>query len=429
MPIGSPELQPAGFRALLLFLFTLGNYALMYLANILLARSLTVHDFDDYSVALSMVTLLSTLATLGLEKYALRAIALFRDRQDWGKFRGFWLFSIRIITGFSLLLIIVLSVALELILAIRHADYHEAIVIYAGFLPVIALTLFLVEIISAQGYQILSIGIYRLFLPLVYLSIIGALSLHGVNLSATIAVLSYGAAWVLTFTSIWYAANLIIKEEIKSAKPLILPRKWLSRSLSLVFSSLLMTVMTSGGVIMLELLYPSGVEVGIYAVAAQTGGFISLIGTSTNRYYLPYLVVLVEKNDKTQIQQLIRQRMLALGVLILGLFNVIAWFGHSILSLFGETFNAGYMTLVIISAGASFSGLFADMPYTLQYMGYNRTVVGLTFLAVVIMIFLGFYLGESHGTVGMAIAYALPVTLLFLGFRILQHFLIKNYNL
>jgi len=55
-----------------MFVLALANYSLMYAANILLARSLTVDDFDDYSVALSIVTMLSTLATLGLEKYALR---------------------------------------------------------------------------------------------------------------------------------------------------------------------------------------------------------------------------------------------------------------------------------------------------------------------------------------------------------------------
>ena len=103
------DLHPNNFRSLLMFALALANYALMYVANILLARSLTVDDFDDYSVALSIVTMLSTLATLGLEKYALRAVALFRDRQDWPKFRGFWLFSLRTISGFSLILVALLS--------------------------------------------------------------------------------------------------------------------------------------------------------------------------------------------------------------------------------------------------------------------------------------------------------------------------------
>jgi O-antigen/teichoic acid export membrane protein len=103
------DLHPNNLRSLLMFMLALTNYALMYVANILLARSLTVDDFDDYSVALSIVTMLSTLATLGLEKYALRAVSLFRDRQDWPKFRGFWLFSLRAISGFSLLLVLSLT--------------------------------------------------------------------------------------------------------------------------------------------------------------------------------------------------------------------------------------------------------------------------------------------------------------------------------
>ena len=137
MPLPPLDLHPNNFRSLLMFALALANYALMYIANILLARSLTVDDFDDYSVALSIVTMLSTLATLGLEKYALRAVALFRDRQDWPKFRGFWLFSLRTISGFSLILVALLGFVLEAILAIHHADYHIAIVIYACFLPII----------------------------------------------------------------------------------------------------------------------------------------------------------------------------------------------------------------------------------------------------------------------------------------------------
>ena len=186
------DLRPTSFRSLSLFLFTLGNYALMYLSNIVLARSLTVGEFDDYSVALSIVTMLSTLATLGLEKYALRAIALFRERQDWQKFRGFWIFSLQTISGFSFLLFGLLSIGLETILTLQQADYHIAIVLLAGFLPIIAITLFLVEVISAQGAHILGIAIYRLFLPLVYLFLISGFALGKFQLTASSAVLCLG---------------------------------------------------------------------------------------------------------------------------------------------------------------------------------------------------------------------------------------------
>lgn len=420
-------LHPVGFRSLFLFFLTLGHYALMYLANIVLARSLTVSDFDDYSVALSIVTMLSTVATLGLEKYALRAIALFRDRQDWRKLHGFWLFSLRVIFGFSLCLIGLLNISLETILAVQHADYHIAIVLYACFLPLIAITLFLVEVISAHGAHVLSIAIYRLFLPLIYLLLISFFSLGKLKLSAPLAVLCYGFAWTITLCVIWYAAKLVIPVQVKQSMPLSRGKKWLSRSLPLVFNSLMMTVMTSSGVVILELLYPSGIEVGIYAVAAQTGGFISLIATLTNRYYLPLMVVLIEHRDSQSIQRLINQRMLVVGCLILMLFAFIAFFGQHVLNLFGSQFSAGHMTLVIIAAGASISALYADMPYYLQYMGMNRIVLSLSLVATLSMLTLGFWLGKSYGSVGVATAYMLPVVLLFISLRMTVNLYFRRY--
>ena len=422
------DLHPDSFRSLLLFLFTLGNYALMYLANIVLARSLAVSEFDDYSVALSIVTMLSTLATLGLEKYALRAIALFRERQDWQKFRGFWLFSLRVIGGFSLLLFVLLSVGLETILALQHADYHIAIVLFAGFLPIIATTLFLVEVISAQGAHVIGIAIYRLFLPLIYCLLISGFSLGTLPLSATIAVLCLGSAWLLTLILIWLVAKALIPAAVKQSLPLVSGKKWLSRSIPLVLNSLMLTIMTSSGVVILELLIPSGLDVGIYAVAAQTGGFISLLGTSTNRYYLPIMVVHVEHHDKKAIKRLINQRTLVIGGVILALFTCLALFGRILLNLFGSHFAEGYLPLVIIAAGASMSALFADMPYYLQYMGFNRRVLGSTLAATLTMVTLAFLLGKNYGAVGVAIAYMVPVSLLFISFRMMVTLHFKRFE-
>jgi O-antigen/teichoic acid export membrane protein len=398
-PNSSLDLHPNNFRSLLIFVFTLTNYALMYAINILLARSLTINDFDDYSVALSIVTMLSTLATLGLEKYALRAVALFRDRQDWSKFRGFWLFSLRSISSFSLLLVALLTIGLEAILAIHQEDYHIAIIVYAAFLPVLAITLFLVEFIAAHGAHLLAMAIYRLFLPLIYLLLVIGLLFSPLPLSALTAVLCFGCAWILTLMVIWIVSQKLIPIEAKQSVPRQHKKKWLRRSLPLVFSSLMMTVMTSSGVVILELLFPSGMAVGTYAVAAQTGGFISLIGTSTNRYYLPMMVVMIEHRDKKAIQRLMSQRTWALGGMILILLTILILSGQKILELFGAHFGTGYNTVLIIAAGASISALFADTPYYLQFMGFHRIVLSLTALATLSMVVLGFLLGAQYGCI------------------------------
>ncbi len=422
------DLHANSFRSLELFVLALANYGLMYLANMLLARWLSVGEFDGYNVAVSVVTLLSTLATLGLEKYALRAVALLRDREDWQRFRGFWLFALRGISAFSLLLAAMLGVSLEAFRALNQDATGIVIVTFAAFLPVIAVMLFLVEVIAAHGAQMLSVAVYRLFLPAIYLVLLIGLSISPVKVSALAAVLCFGGAWTMTLAVMWTIAKLLMPAGINKIVPLMQGRKWLRGSLPLVMSSLMLTVMTSGGVIILEILFPSGLEVGIYAVAAQTGGFISLIGTSTNRYYLPMIVVLIGRGDKRAIQALMKQRTLAVGSLILALLLILIFAGRSILDLFGEQFSAGYHPMLLIASGACFSALFADVPYYLQFMGLHRIVLSLTLVAMIVMVTLSFVLGSQLGSLGVAAAYMAAVMLLFASLSIVAKLHFRRLN-
>jgi len=118
-------------QALALCGLSLTNYAFFYLTSILLARTLSVRDFDDYNVAVSTTLLLTATATLGLEKYALRCLPTLSHAKDWSQSRGFLLFSQRLIVASSVALVVSLGIALEGTLALRGNDYHAAIVIVA----------------------------------------------------------------------------------------------------------------------------------------------------------------------------------------------------------------------------------------------------------------------------------------------------------
>lgn len=406
----------------MLFGLSLGNYALMYLANIFLARNLSIEAFDDFSVAVSAVILLSTLATLGLEKYALRLIALYIERSNWPRLQGFLRFSVRAIVLFSILLLGVMSFGLEAFLIWRNADFHIAIAIYAGFLPVIALCLLLIEVITVFGVQVLALALYRFFLPAVFLLLVIELRNFGIELTAVSAVLCYGTAWCLTLIMMLVTARAASPRALRQSNADTRGRsKWLKKSLPLLISSLMMTVLTSGGTIILEILYPSEAVVGIYAVAMQTTALISLIGTSTNRYYLPMLVVLLERCDQVGVRALLSKRMRLIGAFIVIFLAAIGIWGQGILNLFGAAFTPGYTALCISAVGAAFSTLFSDSPYYLQFMGRNRLVVGLITLAATGMVVLSFILGARYGASGVALAYALPTILLFSSLKYLAY--------
>jgi len=152
----------------------------MYWANIFLAKHMPIDAFDDVNVAISVVTLLSTIATLGLEKYALRVAALYIERENWPRLRGFWSFSLGTIFLFSMVLLGILALGLDLVLAWHETQFHLAIVIYACFLPLIAICLFLLEMIAVFGRQIMAVTLYRFVLPAVFIVLIITIKIaHG----------------------------------------------------------------------------------------------------------------------------------------------------------------------------------------------------------------------------------------------------------
>lgn len=400
----------------------------MYWANIFLARHLDMDAFDDYSVAVSVVTLLSSLATLGLEKYALRLLALNIERAMWSRLRAFCHFSIKVIVLFSLGLMAITVLGLAALIVWQQAPPHAAILIYIGFLPVIALCLFLVEVITVYGHQILALALYRFLVPALFLIWLFLLNDFHIEFSAVSAVSCLGAAWCV--------ALLLMGISVKAVAPHVADtsaatrkdkRKWLQKSLSLLLSGLMMTFLMSAGTITLEILYPSEAVVGIYAVAMQTATLISLVGTSTNRYYLPMLVVLLERRDQAGVHSLLIKRLrLIIGFVALFL-GVIGGWGYDILSLFGDEFVQGYPILFICALGSIAMTLFSDSLYYLQFMGQNRHVIGLMCLACLSMLVLSVVLGARHGAMGVAVAYAAPTLLLFCALKWRAHQHMRRY--
>jgi O-antigen/teichoic acid export membrane protein len=276
-----------------------------------------------------------------------------------------------------------------------------------------------VEIVTVYGARLFAIWIYRFVLPGLFLmGLLWRLQTQP-EINASDGLLCLSAAWLVMLLIMLTAALWKTPPECWTAQPEFMNKRWLSRSLPLLASSLMMTAMTSTGTIILEILHPSEAIVGSYAIAMQTSSLISLIGTSTNRYYLPMEVILLERRESAQLYRLMRQRFRLIGGIILLFLLSLGQWGHEILALFGTQFSDEWLALLIAASGASFSTLFADAPYCLQFMGHNRLVLSIMAVAVLLMLVMSVVLGQAYGAVGVAIAYAAPTALLFSAFQVL----------
>jgi len=396
----------------------LANQLLFVVINIMLARQLSAQSFDRYCVAVSVTLTLSTISVLGLEKYALRYLPARLERGDAALVIGYWRFSHMAVVCASLALVAVFALAMSWSLLQTTEEPLLVILYLVVFLPAIGLCLLAIEMVTASGAAVSAAAVYRLVLPATLLLLIMALSLTSRRLTTMTALLAYGISWTI--------AGLLLRRMARARIPCLAEatiavtegRAWLRESLPFLVSSSLMMSLAQSGVMVLAFVAASDAVVGQYAVAAQIGTFVVSLATSTNRLYAPKVSLLMERRDRDSMIRLARERLVLTGGISALYVLVTITFGRHILGLFGAQFVAAYPALCWITVGAAVGAMFSGAPYYLQFAGRHVFVTWSTVLAVAASVLLCIALGHRLGSLGAAIAYAVPVGALFVTQRL-----------
>lgn len=409
-------------KALQLCLLALANYVLFYAIGVLLARRLGVSGFKTYSVAVATLTLLASFTTLGLEKYAVRVLPAFYESEDWSGARGFTLFGRNLVLWIGLVVVLVYGAIAVIDALTTDSAVGWPTLLAVLFLPAMVAASFAIEVAAASGRVIAATVIYRLVLPICLLLSLGAVLVSPVALDPAWAVVCMGVSWLAAFALLRRLVHRAIPNEVAVAESRREPGRWLKRSAPFLLHSVMMTQFASLGIVGLELLQSPEQEVALLAAAMQTGGFVVLLATATNRYYGPMASRLIERSDYDGLIATIRERhswiVPSTGAFLL----VVVLFGRKILGLFGPEFELGYAALCWISGGASVSVWFSMAPSYLKFVGRNRMVLGITAAGGALNVLLLVWLGPRHGATGAAAAYAvslsfMAVTFLGLGLR------------
>jgi O-antigen/teichoic acid export membrane protein len=287
------------------------------------------------------------------------------------------------------------------------------------FLPVMVATLFMLEALVPTGEVVRGTLVYRLLLPSCVALMLALIWLSPASLTVTLAVLSYGGAWVVSLLMLRRLAWRAMGDELLLAQPAREPRKWLLGSVPFLIHSVMMTQFASLGIVGLELLGSREREVALLAAAMQTGGFIILLATATNRLYGPLVSRLIDRRDYSGILATIKERHAWIVPATLVYLTVMVIFGRRILRLFGAEFEAGYPALCLIAAGASISVWFAMAPNYLKFVGRNGQVLGITAAAGLLNVALLVALGPRWGATGAAAAYAISLAVMAVVFFLL----------
>jgi O-antigen/teichoic acid export membrane protein len=397
-------------RATRLAILAVAGQSVAYFLTIVLARQLGVEGFEAYAVASAAFTLMVMYTPRGLEKYALRLLPALFERKDWAHARGYLRFGLRRTFATSLLL------GTATFLGVTYFSNYPAatklaITVSCLSLPAGALVHYYVEVLSANGRDIMATAIFRVAVPATVFALVGVFLYLPVELNGAIAVGCWGLAWLLMLLVIAVMVRRTTSPEVWLAEPADDRSAWRRAAHPFLTYRISLALLAQIGVIALDRLHPSATAVGAYVAAIGTANMALVMATSTNRYYARRLSILLEQADYSKVLELRRERQQWLLPAIAIFLAIVFYFGSEILGFFRPEFVIeGLTALKIFAVSTAISVLFALAPTYLKYMGRNRTtrnmVVGAAFVQIVLLI----TLVPRFAATGAAIAYAVSMS-------------------
>ncbi|MEE2682081.1 MAG: hypothetical protein VX641_06885 [Planctomycetota bacterium] len=399
----------------------LGNYLMFSLGLMFLARYvIDQKQFGVYSASVAAITVAATAATLGMEKYLLKIVPSYRATRRINLVRGYRFFAPMVVTVVTLLV----AAALYGLYRLSPPDSGLAsptFLFAICCLPAVVFVCYLLEVVTADGAFVVSTAFYRLVLPGLFVGGVFLLEYrYGQReVSATEAVVMWGLCWLVVLVMLYLYSRRVRPRNEQAGERAFRRLDWLRHSSAFLTYSLLMSLITNIGVLVLGLIPSARQDTAIYAAAAQLAGLIVVVSTATNRWYGPKLAACIALNDEASGQLFLRSRQIMMWVLVLG-FMLFLWYGGEwALGLFGPKYTAGWTALVIMGFGASFNCLHSLAPMYLQYIGREWVVPFLLGGAVLLLIATSVPLGIFYGTVGVASAYTGTLVVSYLVFMVL----------
>ena len=368
--------------------------------RVVIARLLSPESYGEVSIGLAVMSVVATVAMVGLRQGVPRYISRYDDERD---VRGAWLTGIVIAGVVGVVLAAGMALgAVPIVNVLFDRDGSVAlVVVFALAIPfVIGLQ---VGISAIRG---LENTIYRtytrdLLYPGLRLVILIALLAAGVGILA--AGYAYLIAAAVTFVAVHLLLNRLIPlvGEVRTHA-----REMLLFSIPLVISTLLSRLLTRTDTIMLGYFRPS-YEVGLYSAAFPLASALALILSSFGFMYLPIASRLDAEDKRDEVDAIYKLTTKWIYVLTFPAFLTLIVFPGDVLSVvFGTQYAPASTALSILTIGFFTRAAFGRSRETISALGYTTYLLVTNTFAFILNVGLNLLLIPQYGPTGAAIASA-----------------------
>lgn len=382
--------------------------------RVIIARVLSPSAYGEIALGISVLTLGTTLALVGLNTGTARYMSrLETDRE----MRGTW------ITG----LVISLVAAVVLTGSLLVSGNRVVKLIFEEPSSQQLLTLFVLTIPFAVGFRIAT-GAIRGLENTIYRTYARDLFYNGFRLGLIIVLLGAGAgvfaagyAYLLAGAATFIATHVLLNRLLPLRGAVTThPKQLLLFSIPLVLSAMTSKLLGEVDTLMLGY-FRTTAEVGLYDAAYQLAAGLPVILSSFGFLYLPLTSRLDSEGNHREINSIYKVTTKWVYIAGFPIFLVLVAFPGDVLSiLFGGSYAEGGTALVVVATGFFISAAYGRAQDTLAAFGYTRIILAVNTIAAVFNILLNGILIPRYGLLGAAMATGISfATLNGLAFAIL----------
>jgi len=376
-----------------------------FVLAVLLARVIGAGEYGLYTLALTIATVGSSFAILGLDAALVRFGAVFAGRGDHGSLRGTLRIGILVPAAISLAMGLAFVMLSDWIAVTIVGKREVAPLLRVVGILVPALVLNQQLAATLQGMRRIHQAVIAEQFAQQTMRFVLLLGLTFVGLTAENAVIaSTLAAFGVTFILIWFVrrATPARRDAVPAEhRPVMLMRF----SLPVYFSNI---VNTLGGNLQTLLLgtMASLTSVGIFSVAGHIQLIGSIFHSAVVSSSMPVFAELHDRGDRAGITRLYQATSRWTLTLNLPFFLAALLFPQFLLSIFGKEFEAGATALVILACGNLLNAATGSSGALLDMSGYTVVKLLNATISVGLALALNLLLIPTYGIVGAAIAAA-----------------------
>ena len=394
------ETLGGAFNSLIIrVLGTLIGFFLTYM----LSGLLNADGVGIYFLALSIVTISSTISRIGFDNTIVKFISIAASKERWDVVASI---SQRVtfivaVTSFSTAL--ALFFASEwLALDIFNKPYMEQPFQIIAF-AIVPLSLSIIyaeslralkKIMLSEFIKVVSISTLILILlyPLVYTE-----GVHGATISYVVA--SY--ITLLLSVLLWSKSTPWPREEGEGGAPHT--KELLASSLPLFSVAMAVLLMQNSAIVFLGI-YASATDVGVYAISNRISALLLFPLMSLITIYAPKIAVMYEEEDISEVSRFSKRCSLITSIFVIPIAVIVGVFAKSILSIFGDSFDAGVLVIRVLLIGVVVNALTGPVSNILMMSGHEAVVRNMSIIGALVTILLCAVCIPVWGSVGAAIA-------------------------